>query len=443
MNAWRELVSTALLGTERREPTADAPLAIARETPEEQLLARAATAAVYRRAGTLPRQGLRPVDQAAPESLPRCSDAAALRLVAILGGEFSGVLDEWLELARERAVRAPAELVPALLAAGRGRRDAVLAVAGERGRWLSRLDDAWDVGADDDDVWRTGTLEARRSWLRRGRADDPATARAALEETWDEEDPRTRAALLGELATGLSLDDEAFLEAALDDRRQEVRATAADLLARLPESQLSLRTTERAKPLLRVGRGVRARLEAELPDELDDAAARDIVLAKPPRGTGERAWWLTQILAATPLAVWERELGRRPAELVSLPVANKLASAVQHGWSHAAARQLDPVWAEALLPKTWDPRLIVALPREVAERQVRQAITNTRAHAALDQLPRPWGLELSRELVRRGFLNRELALALDPRVLDDLPVDAAPAVDQLLAFRHDLHKELS
>ena len=444
MNAWRELVSTALLGTERREPTAAVPLAVVREKPEEQLLARAATATVYRRAGARPRQGVSPLQPAATETLPRCSEAAALRLAAILGGEFMGVLDEWLGLAAARGVRVPEELLPALLAAGRGRSDAVLAVAGERGRWLGRVDETWALGVGvGDDIWRTGTIEARRSWLRRERKGDAAAARLALEQTWGEEDPRARSALLGELATELSLGDEPFLEAALDDRRQEVRAAAADLLSRLPESQLARRMTERAKPLLRIGRGVRARLEAELPEELDDAAARDIVLVKPPRGTGERAWWLTQILAATPLSLWERELERRPAELVSLPVANKLAAAVHAGWSHAAARQLAPAWAEALLPETWDARLITALPRDVGERQVQQALTDPRAQAALDELERPWGLELSRDLVRRGLLNREMALALDPRVLDDLPDDAPPAVAHLLAFRHDLHKELT
>jgi hypothetical protein len=46
-------------------------------------------------------------------------------------------------------------------------------------------------------------------------------------------------------------------------------------------------------------------------------------------------------------------------------------------------------------------------------------------------------------VVRRGSLDREIALALDSRVLDDLPDDAPPAVVQLLAFRHDLNKELS
>ena len=47
---------------------------------------------------------------------------------------------------------------------------------------------------------------------------------------------RQRASLLAVLAPGLSLDDEEFLETALDDRAGEVREVARQLLSRLPGS---------------------------------------------------------------------------------------------------------------------------------------------------------------------------------------------------------------
>jgi hypothetical protein len=85
---------------------------------------------------------------------------------------------------------------------------------------------------------------------------------------------------------------------------------------------------------------------------------------------------------------------------------------------------------------------VAAAPAELVEKQIAKALDDPRSHALLQELRRPFGLDLSRTLARRGRLDRSIAAALDPRVLDDLPDDAPPGVIQLLAFRHDLHKEL-
>jgi hypothetical protein len=442
MNAWNELVSTALLGTARREPAADAPLPIERESAEERLLARAAAIAVYRRAGARPQPAPPALEPAPQEAQPRCSDAAGARLAGILGGDFVAVLPEWLELAQRRGLRAPEELLPALLDHARGElREPVLAVAGERGRWLAALNPDWSAAAVDEDVWRTGTLEARRAWLSDRRAEDPAAARAALEETWAGEDPRARGQLLAELQRGVSADDEAFLETALDDRRKEVRSTAADLLARLPDSQLVARMAERARPLLKLTGGLRTRLEADLPEApLDKPTARDIVDTRPPSGMGERAWWLRQIVAAAPLGVWEQELGRSPAELVGLPVRDRIGELLHDAWATAAARQRNQAWAEPLLRRTTKPGLVELLPPETVERWL-LTVAQPEAYAALSALRRPYGIELSRKLVKTPWLERDLALAIHPSVLDHLPDDAPAAFVRLLAFRHDMYEE--
>ena len=68
--------------------------------------------------------------------------------------------------------------------------------------------------------------------------------------------PRSdRARFLAALATGLTVDDDAFLEQALDDRRKEVREAALELLRRLPGSSLGRRMAERARAAVRVERG--------------------------------------------------------------------------------------------------------------------------------------------------------------------------------------------
>src|SRR5437762_1943286 len=77
--------------------------------------------------------------------------------------------------------------------------------------------------------WETSPRAARELLLQQLRSTDPARAREQLAQTWETEGADERAAFLATFRTGLSLDDEPFLESALDDRSKVVRRTAADL----------------------------------------------------------------------------------------------------------------------------------------------------------------------------------------------------------------------
>jgi hypothetical protein len=207
------------------------------------------------------------------------------------------------------------------------------------------------VGGEDD--WLTGPAAARAAFLKGLRDSDPAGGRERLAATWEAESPEARAALLEALAVGLEAADEPFLEAALDDRRKEVRKIAADLLARLPGSALGARMAERARPLLSIQRepGGGWRIEGTLPAACDAAMVRDGIEPKRPAGhrLGERAWWLRQLVAAVPPAAWCAFWGRPAAELAALFARSEAGSGLFEAVSTAAARQADLEWVEALL----------------------------------------------------------------------------------------------
>src|SRR5207249_2180926 len=199
VTAWDELVSTALVGTERRpvpEATA-AGLGVAGGDPAALLLDRAALLAAERRAGQVARR-LAPLPPAPEERSPPARPAAARRLARILAGDHLEVLPEWLEAAAARAVRPPADLLPDLLGLGRrdrSRRPAIAAVAGRRGRWLAGLNPEWayllaesDPGGEpDSDAWELGDAGQRREHLARLRAADPDAARETLAASWRKE----------------------------------------------------------------------------------------------------------------------------------------------------------------------------------------------------------------------------------------------------------------
>ena len=166
--------------------------------------------------------------------------------------------------------------------------------------------------ADDDEAWELGSIGRRAGYLSRLRRRDPGAGRELLAAAWDAEPPDDRAALLAALATGLADDDEPLLERALDDRRRQVRAVALELFVRLPDSAYCPADGRPgAAPASMCASPAGSAITPPTDLRPVDGPRRDP--QRPPAGIGERAWWLEEILARTPLRVWPgREAVPRP-----------------------------------------------------------------------------------------------------------------------------------
>ncbi|MEU7640015.1 DUF5691 domain-containing protein [Streptomyces sp. NPDC039016] len=388
---WPDLVGAALLGTGRRTP----PVAVrAGQSPAAALLDAAAVSTVRRRAALRPAPaGERPAPAPADPRPPL--PAAARRRLALLladrgpaaGGrrgtdpDLTELLPQWLAAAGEHGYRAPEALLPALLDAARSRTDlrpAALALAGPRGLWLARLNDDWRFalrgiggplslpGADAPEavrrLWEEGLFAERVALLTAVRRRDPRAGLELLAATWATERAEDRLMFLDSLGEALTPTDEPFLEQALSDRSRNVRTTAAELLSALPGSALAARMAERSLPCVQLapaaGDTTAEVLAIDPPGTCDAGMQRDGVAAKPPSGRGERAWWLGQLVEATPLDRWSGHLGgRTPAEIVALPVAGDRRTELHDAWCRAAVRQRHPGWARALLGAPGDPVL--------------------------------------------------------------------------------------
>lgn len=375
---WNELVTAALLGTERRDPPVlpEAPGEASADGVDKagRLLDEAALLAVRRRAGLVPSGAApEPVALAPEEDAPVVPGPAAARLRRILAGEQIRVLPEWLDAAAGRGFRVPAQSLPDVLE--RGRTDRMLRppiarAAGRRGVWLALQNTDWAylVGAGDDpgggpEVWETGTRNRRVAYLTMLRGSDPAKARELLRGTWAAEPAPDRAAFLATFGHGLSPGDEEFLETALEDRGKDVRQIASDLLARVPGSAYGARMAARARVcLVPERRSARGRgqtwIRVEPPQAHDEDMARDGVPFHPSgsfaprsggRPVGTRAAWLREILARTPLSTWTDLFGLPPMEIVCLPLSETDGRDVHIGWARAALAQRDAGWARALL----------------------------------------------------------------------------------------------
>ncbi|MBI2571064.1 MAG: hypothetical protein HYV63_29005 [Candidatus Schekmanbacteria bacterium] len=373
MEIANELLRVALLGTERQplpwpEQAADGLgrllSALDAGDREGALLGAAGALAVYRRAGRVSATRETVPVPCPRDAQPRCSERAALHLAQMLEDPHKlPVLPEWLQALRAKDKRIPEEKLPPLLELGRRDRElreTLVPALGKRGAWLASLNPDWsyalassaETGEDALEVWQTADTPDRQRLLRTIRREYPDRARKLVESTWKEDPPEERAAFLAELRTGLSMADEPLLEEALDDRRKEVRQAAIDLLARLPESRLVRRMSERVLPLIAIPDGEPATIEVRLPEASDKAMQRDGVALKPTAdhgNLGEKAFWLLQMLRAVPPSHWSHRRELPPERLLDAADRSEWKEVLMRGWAEAAARFRSPGWAEAML----------------------------------------------------------------------------------------------
>lgn len=356
--------------------------------------------------------------QPAPESRrPASTDWVRLWSQA-LAMELPRLQAEVLRGMDSQQLHASAEALPGMLQLGRqsvAMREFIQPVLGERGRWLASFnaDWAWSRGvqeqADADTQWQLGSIEQRRAVLLAERQTAPDAALARLQSVWGQLPARDRHSLITTLAEGLNPGDEAFLTQQLQkDRAQDVRRTAADLLAALPDSAYSQRMVERLRPLVVVktpapaasgfasllkkataalgaGQAAPVTLHIDAPPEppeppVDTTTASGTAAAAPggtpqpkaaasaqtapddpfktdwpdgerPRheSLGQRAWLLFQMVRRSPLGWWTQHTGLSPAELLAATRKSDWAEALVRGWAHAALTQHAPDWHLALL----------------------------------------------------------------------------------------------
>lgn len=376
MSAWTPLLPIAMVGTERqpgplREWSGEigqlaSQAALAADGPSNQVLRAMAVIAACEAAGLQDRAWTAaPPEPAAADRLPVVPDGQGGHLRSLLRWALSEAptrLQQQLfaDLAAA-GLRLPETLLPQALELGRrsvALRAPLLPVLGERGLWLARQREEWryaaGVGGEalEDSHWTEGTLEQRRAFLVRERAADAAAGRARLEAALAELPAKERADLASQLATGLSLDDEALLDRLRADRSREVRDVALGLLLRLPGAAHPRRAIDRLAPLLRSERVLlRQHWVIDAPAAAGSDWAADQLIAERPQSEklGERGWWLFQLVRQVPLAWWTETTGMTPAELLGWARKTDWAEALQRGWFDVlgATREID--WCEAFL----------------------------------------------------------------------------------------------
>jgi uncharacterized protein DUF5691 len=225
---WAELVSTALVGTDRRALAGGV-------SSSPDLLSQAAYAVVATRVGTPPGR----YEGALPEPMPAdprplLPAAAAVRLRSILDS-YPKYLPEWLAAALAAGYRLPPAYFPELLAAARTNtliRPDLAAVLGAPGRWLAATANAYryilreprETLAPED--WEGPDPDARLAYAAGLFRQDPEAGWRLVREAWPRERVPVKLGLLTLLDHHPETADLSFLDGLAADASKQVRDEA-------------------------------------------------------------------------------------------------------------------------------------------------------------------------------------------------------------------------
>jgi len=329
INPWQDLIQTCVLGSARRHARiraagvlgalVDEVQEVAESSEEERILMALATTSLAMRAGQLTRTAANLPAPPAPcpaEVKEPCGPYSITLLNHILLDEAKGgdlrrvpLVRDWLTFCRSENRVIVSDYLPRLLDFAKERESLHQLLAdcgGSHFFWLLALNLEWreayktltGVAEGQDSLVEKIELgiDAERfkafAALRQGA---PAKALQCLISLWEKEPYEQRLAMLKLLRSGLSMDDEGFLEeCALADRRKEVRTAAAELLSRLPASRLVARMKERAQSFVTIGKD--KKMKINFPDEFPASMARDGIEESITIDSriGQKAGWLYQ-----------------------------------------------------------------------------------------------------------------------------------------------------
>lgn len=253
---WAELVSTALVGTDRRPVPAIAVIAgtagiaagagpevgRASQDPALTLLSQAALAGLAWRVGRPPERFEGTLPTPAPtDPRPPLPEPAAHRLRTILDS-YPKYLPEWLSAVRAAGYRLPAAFFPQLLDLGRTNmliRVDLAAVLGEPGRWLVTAGGNWKYLLREaraqlrPEDWQSADSDERIAYVAGLYLTDAEAARRLIRESWAGERAPVKLGLLALLSRYPDPADLPFVQSLIRDSSKQVRDEATLLAGSL------------------------------------------------------------------------------------------------------------------------------------------------------------------------------------------------------------------
>ncbi|MDX2303510.1 MAG: DUF5691 domain-containing protein [Microscillaceae bacterium] len=358
-------------------------------SPEQIFLQSALIYSKMQQAGFLPQKLDAQILPATPESRPAIGAKSMFHLGLMLGGTHHQVLPEFIELVDVYQKRVDFQFLPNLLDWGVAKTDiqtSLSRILGQRGKWLSRLNDQWEylyeVLEPSQVDWEMSSFKERKPYLRSLRITDPPQATELLEKTWDQEETNHKVGFLKIFAENLSLADEPFLEKLRTERRKEVRALVFQLLAKIPQSRYNHQLRQYLDKHIDIQSNlIKNAIDIKFPHEFDReqkdlGVVEKSIIAK----GGQKANWLAQIIVKVHPDFWLDKFQKKPDEIVNLIQKSEWNELLIGTISQAAVFHGDQLWLSAFFDQTHNkhnlnlPELIQALEETYLNRLVEKEI---------------------------------------------------------------------
>ncbi len=419
-----ELIKTALVGTERLEPSIKQAIDIPDisnylETidKEEKLLTLSGLVFKYNMAGkTAEKLDNIEFTSSEKESL-EILETKFSEIINNLFHQYSQLLTEFLEQVVKAEKLFPPIFLPQLLDSGikdKTLQEYIIKVAGKRGIWLAKQNKKWNYIFDQDinevEIWEAETTASRVNLLKNLRHKEPEKVIKLMESTWKEESAQDKIKFMETLEINLSKTDEAFLESCLDDKRsKEVKRRASELLAIISDSELTKRMTERFDKLFQItetNSKITVNIEViEKPDKslLRDTGGDECDLKS---YQAQQAFVYNLIMTTIPLKFFTDKFQKTPDEIIKIVIEDKsvgalnLTTLLQH-LSNQTIKEKNEKWAKAFINYSDYESLFIALSPKDQEKFILKKLKQSveKYSNLLYSYNQPWSENFSLEVI--------------------------------------------
>jgi hypothetical protein len=458
MDFWKQLINTALLGTDRQSlPATQLPAVIQQalqgvDTSDKEALFLRTAALVnsYIKAGTGAQTLLIP---ATPPSQPETQSYASVKAVSVWRKIAKAerrnpvLMEYWMDQCISKGQIAPPDILPSLLNAGAEKtnyalRDKIRQVVGKRGTWLASFTHIWSycLPVDYEMGWKEGSIAQRKEIFEKIRRENPDQAREWLEQAWPDENAKDRKDFLQSFSVNLSLSDEPFLQKAWEEVlaqpnpkavHQEIKIMLTTLLLSLPDSALSKDIWEKTKGYFQqkgsTGKVKAADISLRLAEDdfLTEAFMNGKLGFEPPMSNrlpnAEKKpvsphFWFQSLLPHIHPARWQEYFGLSVEQTVQVFIGklqdDETDVALKRAFARSVVKHKLTDWATKLLPVYGDSdhvtlSLVSLLPQADIEAWYQQRVDIGQANDARLVLLQPhlryWSLPFTRHVLAQLY----------------------------------------